>query len=228
MISGAIALLTMSVSSCSTTGETAASPSTTGTLRATSAPAERSTAPSTPRHTPPSSPRSSASASPKATAVKTFTPFGANGKPTVRIKATRTGYCWSGSIALATPNTYRCMAHNLIFDPCFAPSHHSGSVVCVEAPWATGTKLKLNRPLPTTHSAGKKNTAWAVELANGEKCVAITGMVQFVDDTPMRYGCGAKGGQAGDLRHDGDRWSVAYAAPHDTTPSRVGVATLWR
>lgn len=232
LISGVAVLLAFGMSSCSDDGTALASPSGsphTITARRTSpVPTGGATTSSTAPHTS-SSRQSSASPSttpPTATAVKAFTPFDDTGSPSIPITTARTGHCWTGSIALSAPKTYRCMAHNLILDPCFASSSHAGSVVCVEAPWKPGTTLKLNRPLPSLPSTGTTQSAWAIALTNGTKCVAITGMVQFVDDVPMRYTCGR--GQAGDLRHHGSPWTVAYAPPHATTTHRVGVATAWR
>lgn len=166
-------------------------------------------------------------AQPNTTVVKKFNAFDSSGKPAIPIDATRHGYCWTGSIALDAPRAYRCMAHNQILDPCFVPSGGTHSfAVCVEAPWTKGTKLVLNRPLPRSGNTGPARPGWALKLANGDRCVAITGMVPFVDNIPMNYQCTA-GGRAGKLRHDSSRWTVAYVGPHAATPHRVVVATAW-
>ena len=162
------------------------------------------------------------------TVVKTFNPFKpGTATPAIQIDSTRTGYCWTGSIAVGTTNAYRCMAHNLILDPCFAPKgSRVTSVVCVAAPWDAGTDLHLSRPLPSDHNTGTMRSGWAMRLANGRECVAVTGTIQFVDDVPMRYACDQ--GKAGNLLQNGGQWTVAYLPPHATATSPVAVSTLWR
>ncbi|TWP38508.1 hypothetical protein [Leekyejoonella antrihumi] len=207
------------VSTPSTTSMTAPSGSpTTSHTRTTQA------SPTTTAHPTVTSP----SPPPAATVVKTFSPFNpTTGKADIPLSTTVTGYCWTGSIALVAPNAYRCMADNDIFDPCFTSAKVRGSVICADTPWESGTRLVLNKALPSSGNTGSTQPGWAMRLANGSRCVALTGTISFVDNVPMRYGCGAGGGQAGDLQQRGTHWSVDYLAPHAAALTRVDVTTVW-
>lgn len=254
LLTAGLAALALLISGCGEPqqpqGHAPAAPSTnttssgpTATTRPISVP--RDTAPTThshpspsaattqpPQSTKPSQPMATntqTSASPHqatpATDVQQFTPFDATGKPAIPIASTRTGSCWESSIALDAPNAYRCMAHNAILDPCFAhPDHPDGFLVCVAAPWDAGTKLELTQPLPTPTTRTLR--PWALELANGHRCVAATGTVSSVAGVTIDYFCDSNGG-AGGLKRNGSEWTIDYLPPHSTNLTRVSVTTAW-
>lgn len=103
------------------------------------------------------------------------------------------GYCWTGSIAIARPNAYRCMAGNEIFDPCFA-GQDKGFVVCAPNPAKgdPGLAMKLTKPLPEPEGqAGDmpREGGWLVELADGTTCSQRTGAGWEVEGKIVNYYC---------------------------------------
>jgi hypothetical protein len=172
-------------------------------------------------------PTQTTSGLPSATTIKYFDPIdAASGEPLVPITATRRGSCWEGSVAVQDPHAYRCMSGNYIHDPCFSSEAASGEVVCVSAPWPSGTILKLTRPLPPSQMGGPVDPTWALELTNGDRCVAITGTAETVAGIAMSWGC-KPGAEAGGLDRHGALWMIEYRAPHSSTIISVGVATAW-
>lgn len=88
------------------------------------------------------------------------------------------GACFADSIAVAVQGAYRCMSGNDIYDPCFASD--SGSqpeLACAQSPWSGVTLMKVTGALPPD-VVGEQNpiaSPWALQLANGQRCVVSTG-----------------------------------------------------
>jgi hypothetical protein len=126
-----------------------------------------------------------------ATMAKTFAPYSAAGQLTAHTSSRATGSCWTSSIALSDPNAFRCISNNQILDPCFAPPHVTAptTVACFSDPWTPGLLLTLSEKLPAP-DPGTRTTPWALELADGTRCVALTGTVDQVGTLDMGYSCG--------------------------------------
>jgi len=129
--------------------------------------------------------------------AKTFTPYSAAGQLTARTSSTVSGSCWTSSIALSDPLAFRCISNNQILDPCFVAPHAIAprAVACFANPWTPGVLLSLTDKLPAP-DPGTRTTPWALELADGTHCVAITGTVDQVGTLDMGYACGGNA-QAG-------------------------------
>ncbi len=87
------------------------------------------------------------------------------------------GYCWTGSIASASPTAYRCMVGNSIMDPCFFVSNKV--VNCPQDLAAnTGVVINLTKPLPK-NNGWKNGKPWRYQVAGGSgiTCNAGTGTV---------------------------------------------------
>ena len=88
------------------------------------------------------------------------------------------GYCWTGSIASASANAYRCMVGNSIMDPCFFVSKKV--VNCPQnVAMNTGIVLSLTKPLPKNSGWKGAGKPWRYQIAGGSGilCNAGTGTV---------------------------------------------------
>jgi hypothetical protein len=105
----------------------------------------------------------------------------------------RSGYCWTGSLATERNDAWRCLVGNLIYDPCFSSSDAPGVVICPFASLRRGVEIYLSRALPRRY-AGHQHPSlagnpWNIELADGEHCVFITGATTVVDGKRLSYVC---------------------------------------
>ena len=99
------------------------------------------------------------------------------------------GYCWTSSLATDASDAYRCMQGNAIHDPCFAASAHARSVACFIDPWHPVTLLRLTRALPRHAAAVRGALPWAIETADGRRCVFLTGATAPMGGERINYGC---------------------------------------
>jgi hypothetical protein len=161
--------------------------------------------------------------------LETFSPYAATGTLAVPVADQRAGSCWTGSIAVAAPGAYRCLAGNQIEDPCFADTTqpHPRTVACVTDPWSPAHVITLTEPLPAATAAGPSRTPWAIELSNGARCEAVTGTVPSVNGVAFSYQCGASM-VAGIIGNDGAHILVDYGAREATTFTHVAVTRAWR
>jgi hypothetical protein len=118
----------------------------------------------------------------------------------------RTGSCWTPSIALPRAGAWRCMIGNRIEDPCFVTAEVADAVICGANP-ATGDPgflMKLIKPLPAASAVTpSKPSPWIVELAIGQGqapgpyampppktyCSPLTGTLPLVDGLVIPYSC---------------------------------------
>ena len=159
----------------------------------------------------------------------TFTPYAATGTLVVPVADQRPGSCWTGSIAVATPGAYRCLADNQIRDPCFADTTRGTitTVACVADPWSSAHVITLTAALPSNETASPSRTPWALVLANGAHCVAVTGTVPQEGNVALNYSC-SSGMAAGVVRNDGSHIVVAYGRVGGRSFAQVAVRTAWR
>lgn len=118
-----------------------------------------------------------------ATQVKVFHPKGTAGAP---VKGT----CDMGkSVAVLRADAWRCMAGNVIYDPCFSAKAHATSVICGASPdKPVGITITLPQPLPT-HAPVHGSQAWILQLGDGTTCTFLTGATFGIKGQRANYGC---------------------------------------
>ncbi len=113
-------------------------------------------------------------------------------QPAVPSGASRSGGCWTDSIAVARRGAWRCTVGNEIYDPCFSNSALSGAVICDANPakGSPGFVLKLTKPLPKPSAQTLPHPRpWLVKLTDGAMCQIQTGTIAFVAGIEVPYGC---------------------------------------
>lgn len=87
--------------------------------------------------------------------------------------------CWTGSLADARNDAFRCMVGNAIYDPCFTNQTIKNShVLCpLYTPASHVLKVNLTKALPTPNHTGDptRYVPWAIKLTNGRWCEIHTG-----------------------------------------------------
>lgn len=163
------------------------------------------------------------------TRVFTYSPFTAGGSVSPDLSVTpRSGDCWTTPEAPVAHLAYRCMAGNVIHDPCFEPpgglDPAHPSVICVDAPWNPNViRLHLTRT-PDVKPARTANPRlpWAIGLTTGELCVFVQGATGL--DTAHRrfnYVCGSSVHETRWLFGTVDRSHATWRI-HGGRPSRSG------
>lgn len=165
-----------------------------------------------------------------ATAVRTFSPWSASGTlaPGLNVSSTLRGTCWTQSDAVGSATTYRCMAGNEIYDPCFTPPRQSNpaDAACPLAPWdSTVTVLTLSGPLPTAGSTAYR-FPWAIELSNQARCIVISGTSTSVDGVRLSYYCLSPRGAAAAIVSMTQPWGAKFATNPASGPLQSERVTL--
>jgi hypothetical protein len=164
------------------------------------------------------------------TQVDTFAPFTFSGtlSPDVRVLRTVNGTCFATSIAVAVQGAYRCMSDNYIYDPCFASDSGSQTeLACAETPWAGVTLMKVTSALPSG-AIGEENPIafpWAIQLANGQRCVVGTGANSALGGVNLPYYCSPSNTETSDVNETTEPWTVQYL-PSATSSVLTSVAVL--
>src|SRR2546430_17289321 len=122
---------------------------------------------------------------PKKTEVTVF-------HPPVPAASTRSGNCWTNSIAVPRPGVWRCMVGNEICDPCFSTRDLTKALICDANPakGSAGFVLKLTKrlphqsPIPPVYSR-----PWIVKLSDGVTCEIETGTTALVAGLDVPYDC---------------------------------------
>jgi hypothetical protein len=147
--------------------------------------------------------------------------------------ATVAGYCWTASLAVARAGAWRCMAGNLIYDPCFGSGPDASVVICTKDPAdpRRAVRLSLARPLPAVAPRSGRARAWALQLADGAMCTYMTGATGPVDGQRINFGCSNGRVVVGDPT-PGRVWTVreVLLAPRSLVveeSARVSVAMAW-
>jgi hypothetical protein len=158
--------------------------------------------------------------------------------PVVPSGEAQAGRCWTGSLAVARDNAWRCMVGNQIYDPCFAVGGNS-AIVCGADPITNkpGFVVNLTEPLPAPDvpAQAKENyTGWLVQLADGTVCNFATGATTGVNGERLNYLCSNKTGLLGDL-HPGQVWTanevvieVGKNGPTLKQSETVQIRTVWQ
>lgn len=164
---------------------------------------------------------------------------------------TRTGSCWTGSVAVNSANAWRCTVGNEIHDPCFTAGSNRSELVCDFDP-ATGQggfNLKLTKPLPNAAADRGPTRPWILQFADGELCRPYTGTMPITDKGGIAYYCTQPGDKSGlpeecdvgllaDSLKEGRIWTATRVTYCRSPESKTGVAarkvetvpieTLWQ
>lgn len=173
---------------------------------------------------------------PTATELQVYTPFKPGGGLLIGVAVTgqASGSCFTASVASPTrPDAYRCSAGNRILDPCFASLNERDPLACSSDPWgANAVLLTRSGALPGRARGNEPNyaagTPWALELANGQRCVALTGATAPVAGLRMNYGCPDGGVVAGPIDRSLPVWRVFYESGNRSLSlAQVEVRVAW-
>ncbi len=113
-------------------------------------------------------------------------------QPRLPVGPSRSGECWTDSIAVSRSDVWRCMVGNEIYDPCFSSAGLNNAVICDANPaqGSAGFVLKLTKPLPKpSFQASPPTRPWLVKLADNTTCEIQTGTIAFVAGLEIPYGC---------------------------------------
>jgi hypothetical protein len=149
------------------------------------------------------------------TQVITYNPWASGGTLAsgITAAATKSGYCFGASSASSASNAFRCIADNIIYDPCFT----DGSSDAGECAYPSTdnpdsvTVVKLTSALPAGPATVASQIPWLLVLANGLRCLPVTGTGgPALDGKPQDYACGS-GSVYGMPDENSAAWTVSYA-----------------
>ncbi len=146
------------------------------------------------------------------TVLKLYRPFGeVTEQAVLTIKQELKGMCSQHSQLMIRPDAWRCHAAGKVFDPCFGKTANSNEVLCPQSPWeGASVKIKLEQGLVLEQHQPidmSRNFPWAVELLNGEYCLAIDEKLTY-DSMPVHYRCGKDDLLFGYLQRCKTVWSM--------------------
>lgn len=168
------------------------------------------------------------------TSERIFDAFTAAGElqPPFVIGRTTEGSCVRSFIG--RPDAWRCFTSRLIYDPCFQPPRAAEAVVCDLTPWdRIGVRVQLRSALPWPESLSRtgwlEKPPWAVELADGTRCLLILGGAgrEMVGGEPVNYFCAPAGGLWGEPDSSTDPWTAYLVEPKGEAPTKVEVRAVW-
>lgn len=145
-----------------------------------------------------------------------FRAFNPNGTPTIHVRS-KSGYCYTGSLAINRHDAWRCFVGNFIYDPCFSSSAAPREVVCPDLDVTSGIEIRLTRVLPTRYADPGKpslhNQPWNIQLTDGQHYQFASGASSVVDKARLNYFCGTscKQGLWGYPRRRTQPWTILIA-----------------
>lgn len=149
--------------------------------------------------------------------------------PSLVIAQRYTGNCWTRSVA--NPNrtdAWRCQANNMVLDPCY---EDDTSLACVISPWShKAAILELSSPLYKNKSR-KVDTAgqpWAMELANGKRCLFLSGTSAVINKERINYACDNYNYNIiGNVDRSSTTWQANLYDYSNKSVDKVAVVTAW-
>lgn len=139
-------------------------------------------------------------------------PFGATGHISTPYTVVGRGVasCWTNSNVSGRADAWRCMAHNLIYDPCFqAPNHHF-RVACpvgTLSPYQVKV-FRTSQSLPF-QQASTPTPAWAFQVVNGPYCIRASGAIYDWHGHGQTYVCNRKNLSGWDFpRKTSEPWTI--------------------
>jgi hypothetical protein len=145
------------------------------------------------------------------------------------------GECFAASLASqGRSDAWRCMAGNIILDPCFESAPPGpGPLACVASPWVSRVRLfKLAKPVPRDQAnddSGRLTAKppWALELADGSRCTFLTGATWQVAGLRANYGCTNGAAVFGDVDRGAPLWRVFVQHGPAGVIRRTAVLVAW-
>lgn len=107
-------------------------------------------------------------------------------------------------------------------------------MACLTTPFTNEVVLlTLDQPLPEAKAPPAQDLflaqdlPWAVELANGDRCVLLLEIETVLAGEAVHYGCENGGSILGVVDHRFPLWAVNYVAPDVVTSTLVDVVAAW-
>ncbi|NDK90298.1 hypothetical protein GYA93_11995 [Gordonia desulfuricans] len=168
-----------------------------------------------------------------------------SGNPINGFVVGQTGASWSSStieyctnaLGAATTGVYRC---GTAADGANACWPGTGRLLCTFAPWATQlAEYRYSGSLPVLDAPRPDSFPWALELANGRRCVARSGGAWPMPPAGFEFGYSCQAGSStsgfvfyragsSELYEKSDtRWTV-YFGDGESMPAPVEVTTAYR
>jgi hypothetical protein len=149
---------------------------------------------------------------------------------TVTASAHQAGSCVGGSIASDRVDAWRCMAGNLIMDPCF--SSPSGSQVACPSfqNIDSVTVINLSQALPRNlANPGSSSVPWQFQLVIGPQCRPSTGATATpVNGMQVSGRCSNDVDWFGHINQSVEPWAVVVqSAPGAHSVGRQTISKAW-
>ena len=163
------------------------------------------------------------------TAKQIYSPANASGGLAVANVRTTRGSCFTSSNVILRSDAYRCSAGNILYDPCF--SINQTQVLCpADGPWADSGVLLNTGGLISfggTKDQGTRGQPWAIQLADGARCLATSGATNEIAGQRLGYFCKGGIGLYGNVQRSAATWTIFVGTPHSATLSMRPIATAW-
>jgi hypothetical protein len=124
-----------------------------------------------------------------ATRVRTYSPWTADGDPTLPRWFHGSGECTRSSSVNARVEAWRCVSGNIALDPCFQ-SPTDDEVLCVSSPWARRGHLLSAVLDPDTRGSSRARPPWAMRVKRA-RCVFIRAARRKRGRRGPTYRCGS-------------------------------------
>jgi eukaryotic-like serine/threonine-protein kinase len=160
-----------------------------------------------------------------ATSVKQYSPWSADGDPSVRRYLHGSGECTEASRVSSRRDAWRCTSGNVALDPCFQ-SPTDDEVLCVSDPFAAQGHL-LSVVLDTDNRTGKPATRqWALQVGR-RRCVVSRSRKR--GRRRPSYVCGRRGPYLfGAANRKRSTWTIRYSkSKRGRRAKRVRIRSAW-
>lgn len=175
------------------------------------------------------------------TTTVSVAPVSANGLPKAGATIVSGGVaqdCSAGSDSAG--QAYRCFTASGIYDPCWLDNADpaQASVLCQQHPWDTQV-IRFTvasgglPPFPGPAQPAGLNAPWGVQLADGERCIALQGAHSSYAGKVIDYACGTGYAHVllGTLNRSSAQWTYQSAYSVGASSYRAGplefVTTAW-
>jgi hypothetical protein len=168
------------------------------------------------------------------TSVAIFNPWASSGlRHGFLVSGKVRGSCRMHSLVSERPDAWRCNAGDDMYDPCFARSPHTYTVVCAEGAFSKRiTLMTVAAPLTdTVKLTGElwglrlRGAPWGLRLIGGDTCVFAQGATDAVAGVRLNYACAKSGWIIGVPNRSTELWTartVDWPSKHVT---KVRIAT---
>lgn len=155
--------------------------------------------------------------------------------PGIKITETRSASC-SPSFISNAPGALRCYTSDdetLVLDVCWPNDGEPAQAVCLGDPW--NNEGILANPISVEDDADAEKeldlapaTPWALELANGSKCVLVPGATGIIAGMRLNYSCGGEDAWVvGDVDNRQKLWMALFSPKDSNEVSQVSVTRAW-